>query len=67
MKFMTAVFALVPYNGLLLDMCNFEKALATQICRNLVFVELSLVHSLLTTRLLTPMGCKILYHFISHS
>lgn len=64
---MTVVFTLVNYKDLLLDMCNFEKVLATQIRPILRFLELSLEHSLLPTRLLIPMVCKILYHFMSHS
>ena len=64
LKFMTVVFTLVTYNDLLLDMYDFEKVLTTQICRILRFLELCPIHSLLATRLLTPMGCKILYHIL---
>jgi hypothetical protein len=48
----------LTYNGLLLDMYNFEKVLTTQICRILIFLELSLVHCVLATRLLTRMDVK---------
>jgi len=64
---MTVMFTLVTYRGLLLDMYNFEKVLTTQIRRILRFLELSLEHALLPTRLLTPVVCKIVCHFISHS